>query len=467
MVSQAIEEALRRIVGADNVLLDEPSLETYSLDAFARWGGERTGLSSPRVYAVVRPSSTAEVAEVVKLANAKGVPLVPYGGGTGVAGAVTPMNGGVAVDLKRMNRVIAIDPDDRSATVEAGILLGDLDRAVAEEGLMVGHDPYSVPIATVGGAISTNGVGYRAAKYGSMGDQALGLEVVLPTGEVLQTKAVPKSSVGPSLHHLFIGSEGVLGIITRATIRVFRQPEARGFKAFTFPLFEDGFHAMVEMFSLGLRPALVDVSEESKAPSSPSETRMYLVFEGYAQEVEAQVARTLKVCKTYSGEDTGPAMAQEYWDTRHDSAYRYRERFLGRHPEERPSRNRPGRSGYPHVALPASKVLEYRCRCDEVLSKHSLWVREYSSWTQPGLFSMMVVDVSPEGRGEGEALSKTVDELLALAQDMGGSMEYVHGVGVKLAHLVPRELGAGMDVLRGIKAALDPHNIMNPGRLGL
>ena len=468
MISQSVVESLRRIVGPEDVLLGESYLETYSLDAFSRWGSAQSDVSLPRVYAAVRPSSTAEVADVVKLAHRERVPLVPYGGGTGVAGAITPLKGGIAMDLKRMNRVIAIDPEGRSATVEAGILLGDLDSALGEAGLMLGHDPYSVPIATVGGAISTNGVGYRAAKYGSMGDQVLGLEVVLPTGEVLQTRAVPKSSVGPSLHHLFIGSEGVLGIITRATLRAFRIPEARVFKTFAFPLFEDGFHAMQEMFSLGLRPALVDLSEESKSPTSkPGETRMYLVFEGYTEEVESQVARALKVCHASGGEDIGQAPAREYWDTRHDSAHRYRERILGRPMEERPSRDWPRRTGYPHVALPASRVLEYRRRCDEILSKHSLWVREYSSWTQPELFSMMLVDVSLEGQGEEVTLTKVVDELLALAQDMGGSMEYVHGVGVKLAHLVPRELGAGMDVLRGIKAALDPHDIMNPGRLGL
>ena len=340
---------------------------------------------------------------------------------------------------------------------------------------MFGHDPNSVPIATVGGAISTNGVGYRAAKYGSMGDQVLGLEVVLPNGEIIQTRAVPKTSTGPSLHPLFIGAEGVFGIITQATLRVFRLPESRLFKTIAFPTFEDGFHAMLELFSLGLKPALVDLTEEpdtdkpdaSDDSSIPYKTWMYLVFEGYAEEVDAQFTRTLAVCHASKGEDIGPSPTQEYWDTRHDSAYRYRERFLNKSLEERPSQDWHRRTGYPHGALPASRVLEYRRRCEEIISGRPLWVREYSLWTQPELFSMMLLDVSLEGNDEVESLSHVVDELLVLAQDMGGSMEYVHGVGVKLAHLVPGELGAGMDVLRGIKAALDPNNIMNPGRLGL
>jgi len=461
-------ESLKHIVGPEDVILDESSLEAYSLDALGRWGSGQPGLSPPRVYAAVRPSSTNEVAQVVRLAHEERIPLVPYGGGTGVMGAVTPLQGGIAVDLKKMNRVLEINPQDRAASVEAGIVLGDLDKALNQKGLMLGHDPYSVPIATLGGAISTNGVGYRAARYGSMGDQVLGLEVVLPTGEVLQTRAVPKTSAGPSLHTLFVGAEGVFGIITRATLRVFRLPESRLFKTIAFPKFEDGFEAMLEMFSLGLKPALVDLTEDPDSSQADTNgVRMYLVFEGYAEEVEAQVIRTLKVCHAFNGEDIGPAPTQEYWDTRHDSAYSYKERFIDKPVRDWPTQGWPRTMAYPHVAIPASRVLEYRRRCQEIASRSHLQVREYSLWTQPDLFSVVLVDVALEGGGTSGQLAQAVDEVLTLAQDMGGSMEYVHGVGTKLAHLVPRELGAGMEVLRGIKAALDPHNIMNPGKLAL
>ena len=474
MIALSALETLKSIVGPENVFLDEFSLDAYSLDAFGRWGSGQPGLSRPRVYAAVRPCSTIEVAQIVKLAYEERIPLIPYGGGTGIMGAITPLQGGIAVDLKKMNRVVEVNPQDRTAIVEAGTVLGDLDMKLNQKGLMLGHDPYSVPIATVGGAISTNGVGYRAARYGSMGDQVLGLEVVLPNGEILQTRAVAKTSAGPSLHPLFIGAEGVFGIITQATLRVFRLPESRLFKTIAFPNFEDGFHAMLEMFSLGLKPALVDLTEEADtsqpgAPddSIPYKTLMYLVFEGYDEEVEAQVTRTLGVCQTSNGEDIGPAPAQEYWDTRHDSAYRYKERYIDKPVSDRPQRDWPRTTAYPHVAIPASRVLEYRRRCQEIASRSHLQVREYALWTQPELFSMILVDVALEGEGAGGQLAQAVDEVVTLAQDMGGSMEYVHGVGVKLAHLVPRELGAGMDVLRGIKAALDPHNIMNPGKLAL
>ena len=475
MISQSVAADLKRIVGPGNVALDEAALAYYSVDAYGRWRGAPLAPDAPRVFAVARPCSTEEVAEVVKLANRERIPIVPYGGGTGVAGAVTPLMGGIAVDMKRMNRILEISPEDRTATVEAGVILGDLNNALAGHGLMLGHDPYSVPIATIGGALSTNGVGYRAAKYGSMGEQALGLEVVLPTGETLRTRAVTKTSAGPSLHPLFIGAEGVLGVITRATIRVFRLPESRLFKTIAFPQFEDGFRAMLELFSLGLKPALIDLTEEpdeSKRETPdrpvPCKTWMYMVFEGYREEVDAQYARALQVCNASNGTDIGPRPAQEYWDTRHDSAYRYKERFLdGKASERPPTRGWPRTTAYPHVSIPASRVLAYRRRCQEIAAGAGLEIREFALWTQPDLFSVVLVDVGLEDDGPSERLDSAVDEALTLAQDMGGSMEYVHGVGTKLAHLVPRELGSGMEVLRSIKSALDPHNIMNPGKLGL
>jgi FAD/FMN-containing dehydrogenase len=236
---------------------------------------------------------------------------------------------------------------------------------------------------------------------------------------------------------------------------------------------------MLELFSLGLRPALVDLSEEGDGRPTgssggdappPRTVRMYLVFEGYAEEVETQVARTRSVCRGFKGEDAGEAPSRDYWDTRHDSAYRYKERFLDRPQGAPPAEGWggwPRRMDYFHVAIPSSRVLEYRSRCEELVSQRRLWVREYSLWTEPELFSVMLMDTSPEDQRDGVELIRTSDELLALAQDMGGSMEYVHGIGTKLAHLVERELGVGLDVLKAIKAALDPHHVMNPGNLGL
>ena len=386
-------------------------------------------------------------------------------------GAVSSLVEGIVIDLRQLSAIRSISFVDRVVWVEAGVLLKELEEALNRDGLMLGQDPWSVPIATVGGAISTNGVGYRAAKYGPMGAQVLGLEVVLPTGEVLTTKAVPKSASGPNLNHLFIGAEGTLGIITAAALRVFRQPEERRFATFSFDDFEAGFFAVSEMFALGLRPVLMDLTEEATGRGDRSRVLLYLAYEGYREEVEAQEHRTTRVCRESGGTDIGAGETEAYWRERHSTAIQYQEEVLPLSPSERWSRTgRRGAGGgwdYLHVALPVSRVLEFRRRAMALSREYGLDIREYAIWTEPELFSIIMVGAGLEGVREAGPFAEAVDSVLRLAQDMGGTMEYCHGVGLKLAHLVEREWGSGLEVARQIKRALDTDGIMNPGKLGL
>ena len=172
---------------------------------------------------------------------------------------------------------------------------------------MPGHDPYSVPIATVAGTISTNGVGYRAGAYGPMGDQVVAMEVVLPDGRIITTRSVPNYSSGPNLNHLFIGSEGAFGVITRATIKVFRLPESQVFAAVDFESFDQGFRASAELHALGIRPTLLDLTEEE------DRIRLYLLFEGFREGVTALEKRARQVCSEFGGRDLGPEPTLDYW----------------------------------------------------------------------------------------------------------------------------------------------------------
>ena len=222
----ALRDALAAIVGPEHVLTDDESRERLSFDAVTahRLGG-RFELAAARVDAVARPADTAEVAALVSLASEHGIPVVPYGGGTGVMGAVVPVRGGIALDLRRMDRIVEVSREDRTARVQPGVYLADLDAAARDYGMMLGHDPWSVPIATVGGAISTDSVGYRASRYGSMGQQVRALEVVLGSGEVVRTRPIQRQSSGPMLKGLFAGAEGTMGVITEATIDLRALPE--------------------------------------------------------------------------------------------------------------------------------------------------------------------------------------------------------------------------------------------------
>jgi len=444
------------------VLTGEYDLDRYSADAlnpFRAYGAK--DVFDRLADAVVRPESTEQVAGIVSLAANQGITLIPYGGGTGVMGGTVPVRGGVIVDLSRMNRILEINARDMTATVEGGVVLGDLEEDLAEQGLMPGHDPYSVPIATVAGTISTNGVGYRAAAFGPMGNQVVALEVVLPDGRIVATNAVPKYSSGPNLNHLFIGSEGVFGIITKATIRVFRLPETQVFTTASFDTFEQGFDAAVELTALGIRPSLLDLTEDEDG------IRLHLLFEGYREGVAADVQRVKQICVQTGGQDIGPGPTMEYWRDRRQSAVRYKAEALGRPRKVRWSRWGGRNFDYLHMALPVSKVLDYRKRCDLIMAGTGVKVAEYSLWSRPELFSMMLRPDTGDGVRFRANLAEVVEQVLTLAQDMGGIMEYCHGVGVKLNHLLARELGVSHDVIRDLKQTLDPVNIMNPGKLGL
>ncbi|MSQ23241.1 MAG: FAD-binding oxidoreductase [Chloroflexi bacterium] len=428
----------------------------------------RWPLGSP--VAVVIPSSTEDVVSIVGMARSAGVPMVPYGAGTGVQAGAAPLAGSMVIDLSQMTQISSISREDRLVRVGPGMLLGALDARASELGLMVGHDPWSQPIASVGGAVSTNGVGYLAGKYGSMGEQVLGLEVVLSTGEVIDIRAVPKASTGPQLRNVFIGAEGTLGIITRVDLRLFPIPEQRTLAGYWFSCFEDGLHAVVEMADIHLRPAMIDYEEDTtqvkpllgRLVDTPSE--MYFAFDGFKEEVAAQAARTDEICRRRGGRPMAASEAQRFWDTRHEPA----ERYVAQKQIGTPRWSDHWRSStYLNVTLPVAGIAAFRTRAARGLEHHRLAVVASGLWGIPELFSFRLEHQEPDREDAQAQLDQGADDALRLVHELGGSMEYCHGVGVRLSHLMPAELGAGLDVLRRLKRALDPAWLLNPGKLGL
>jgi FAD/FMN-containing dehydrogenase len=463
--------ALTALLGPTQVISDGPRLALYRLDGLRPSRGyrdrQRLGVLPG---CVVRPRRTAEVQALVQWANATHTALVPYGGGTGLMGGAMGDGESVLIDFKDMADILAIRREDRHAVVQAGVVLSRLEDALQAEGLTLGHDPWTVGIATVGGTISTNGLGYRGGQYGSMGEQVLGLEVVLPDGQVLRTRAVPKSSTGPDLTQLFIGAEGVYGLITEATLQAFAAPEAHALLAFTFPSFAHGFAAVAEMAAVGLQPALMELTEDFPVEHGTRSlierypgVSLYLGCEGFRELVEAQRGRAVAICLQHAGKDLGEAAARAFWDSRHRTAERFQQERLQNLPHGVLDTRPEASFDYIHIALPTSQVLPYREQALDLCQHRGVTVTQCGIWTRPELFSMALHN--PSGRVE--ILADTVDRLLELAQDAGGSMEYCHGVGVRLAHLLERELGTGTTILRALKRSLDPGFVVNPGKLGL
>jgi len=453
---------LTKIVAAEYITTDESRLDELSWDALSE--GRLHPSKRPQVIVPlcsVLPSSTDDVRRIVLLANEEKVPIVPYGGGSGLMGGALSVQAGIVIDLRRMDRVLEVDTEARSVRVQAGTVLEELEKRLNRENFILGHDPWTLPVATVGGAISTNSMGYRGGLYGSMGEQVLGLEAVLPNGEVLRTRAVPKSSAGIDLKSLFIGAEGCFGIITDATIRIFPAPEKQVLHALRFESFEVGYNAIQEMFRQRLKPAVLDFGDAGDEADGGAV--LYLAFEGIREVVESEEKRALSVCGRFGGKRLAQEEAKRFWNDRHEIARRFM--------RNRRQRRERGRDGvyrdWIHVALPASKVLSFRAAAIEIIKKHGVHLHESGLWIQPELFSMPL-GIEDDGTNKAQLiLEETVDELLHLVHDMGGSMEYTHGVGVKLAPLMGEEHGYGVEVMRRIKKTLDPNNIMNPGKMGL
>jgi FAD/FMN-containing dehydrogenase len=460
--AETILNKLAKILAPDQIITEASVRDELSWDA----------LSESRIHplrrpdtalplCVVRPSSTAQVRSVVCVANEAKISVVPYGGGSGLMGGALSVQPAIVIDLCKMNQVLEVDTVSRSARVQAGAILETVDQRLDADGFILGHDPWTVPVATVGGAISTNSVGYRAGVYGPMGEQVLGLEAVLPNGEILRTRPVTKASAGINLNFLLIGGEGCFGVITEAAIKIFPRPEARAVHALLFKSFEEGYLAIQKIFLRRLRPALVDFGDDPEHHEPGA--LLYLGFEGTREIVETEEKLALSICEQADGRRLRTGEAEGFWRDRHVIARRFS--------ENRRQRRERGRDGiyrdWIHVALPAAKVLPFRTAAMQIVEGHGARLQESGLWVQPELFSMRIgIDESDHQQAQ-LALQEAVNEILRLAQKMGGSMEYTHGVGIKLAPLMVEEHGYGLEVMRQIKRTLDPNNIMNPGKMAL
>ena len=466
-VSGSFIEGLRASIGT--VTTDPDELARCARDwSWASLYAAQNG-GAPVPDAVVRAASDEEVAATLRAASEHGVPVVPRGGGSGVMGAAVPYHGGVVVDVSDMNRVVEIDQTSMTATVEAGLNGREFERLLNERGLSFPHYPASAEWASVGGYVAARGSGVLSSRYGKIEDQVLALRVVTPTGAIIDTVPVPRHAVGPELTQLFVGSEGTLGVITRVTVKLVPLPAHRRFEAVAMPSLEAGVDALRRVMQRGVRPAVIRFYDAEASSGSLSavvgqpldQPTALLMFEGERAIADAEAEVALGFMSDDGGTLLDPELCRTWWERRYD--------FY--HPPHYPTL--PSMWGTIDAVAPYGTILGvyHAIRAAlEPFEANGLKLRtHFSHWYDWGtmVYPRFVI---PDVSGEADPMALYKDIWRAGVEailDAGGVINDHHGVGATLAPYLERQWGGpAYATLVSVKRALDPANVMNPGKLG-
>ena len=320
MIRSELEDA----VGVENVSTKEIERAVYSVDYFwlsRKW--QDAGEQGPMPDIIVRPGTTEEVSKVMKIANYYKIPVTTWGGGSGSQGGALPVAGGILLDIKRLDKLIELNTEAGYVTCETGMIFATLEDLVNEKGYSVMHLPSCMTCCTVGGALAHNGIGILSTKYGKMDDMCLSLEVVLPNGDIINTLPVPKHSSGPNLIPFFVGSEGTLGIMTKAKFKIVKQPETRIHHAFLFSDIHVGYQACRDIVQ-AVKPSIVRLFDEAETVSIIKKiigfekrgSFLNLTLEGYEKVVAAELEIVLDIAKKYGAEDLGTEYGEKWFQNR-------------------------------------------------------------------------------------------------------------------------------------------------------
>lgn len=458
---------------------------------------------------VAWPSSTAEVAAVVKLAAATRTPVVPFGEGGGVCGGAVPIQGGIALDLKRLSGPPSIDLDARTLDVQAGMNGARLEDLLAAAGATLGHFPSGMTSSTVGGWLAARSAGDRSTRYGTIADMVLSVEAVDGTGEVLRTLDGP--TAGPDLTQLLVGSEGTLGVITSARLRIWPRPNRIWPRCVRFPSLQHGLRALRSILRAGLRPAvarlcdpldsilstrtglrtpvpaplrwIVEAGRQEAlrvalkvpfvlnrlAEGLPKSSLLVLALEGDDCDEEGRAA--LGLCRGAGGEDLGAPPAERFLANRHRETFRAAPLFAA--------------GAYVQtldVATTWERVLPLYGAVRSAVESRAFVLAHFSHAYLEGC-AVELTFVGLAGMSAAESAQASIDDreidlelaqgradacwnaALSAAAGEGATLGHHLGVGGEKRHFLQREHGEGLGQLRALKAAFDPHGILNPGKL--
>lgn len=431
------------------------------VDAYRR---DHAHLVEPGVpLAVLLADTVEDVSVALAWAYEHGIPVVPRGAGTGLSGGATATDGCLVLSTARMTAIREVSAEDQLAVVEAGVISADVDRAAREVGLMYAPDPSSFEISTIGGNLATNAGGLRCVKYGVTRDSALGLEVVLADGRIIRTgRRTVKGVAGYDLTSLFVGSEGTLGIITSATLRLRPRPATDAITVVgSFPSMRAAAEAVAGIVRLGLGPSLLELIDQNTLRSINEWKNMGLDDDMAAMLLAQADGVDATECAAAMGAQFEAAGAELV--------------AISSDPEEAtqlleirrlalPAAERLGRCLVEDVGVPRSKLPEMFERLDQIAAHHHVRVLTVAHAGDGNLHPVFVFDPTADGTVP-DNIWAAADEVFRTALDLGGTLTGEHGVGVLKRRWLELELGPDvMDVHRSIKNALDPSGILNPGK---
>lgn len=413
--------------------------------------------------AVAFAESTADVVRIMQLAHEYAVPVIPYGTGTSLEGHILAVQGGVSIDVSRMNRVLRIDTSDMTATVEAGVTRNALNEALRHEGLFFPIDPGAD--ASLGGMCATRASGTNAVRYGTMRENVLGLTAVTATGEIVRTGTrARKSSSGYDLTRLFVGSEGTLGVITEVTVRLHPQPQAVSAAICHFPSIEAAVLATIQIIQQGIAIARCELLDETTVMAVNRHSQLGLQerpmllmeFHGTDAGVREQAEAVQEIVRDVGGEDfkwaATPEERSRLWKARHNAYFALLQL-------------RPGaRAVTTDVCVPISQLA--RCVVETQADvRTAAVIAGILGHVGDGNFHVLML-IDPTKPEEREAAEAVNDRLTARALAMEGTCTGEHGIGLhKMRFLLQEHDATAIALMSAVKRAFDPKNILNPGKI--
>jgi glycolate oxidase len=457
MKKEVVDE-IERIVGKERYSTEIADLYVYGFDASIHH-------KTPDV--IVRPATAEQVSEIVKLANRTLTPVVPRGAGTAMCGHAVPLKGGIVLDLTGMNKIKEMRVEDLYCVAEPGVIYDTLNAELGKHGFWFPTTPGSAEACTIGGMVATNASGMRAIKYGATRDYVLGLEVVLPTGEIIHTGTrTLKNSSGYQLDRLMVGSEGTLGVITEVTLRFAVKPKASAMTVAAFNSLVDAGRCVSNIIAKPLLPSAIELMDSVtiKAVNKcmnvglpDCEAICMIEVDGHPAAVDDEMKIVEEICRksgAFSTEASSDKKKINEWTQARKaimpSLSRYGEKFVSVALAD-------------DMSVPISKIPEAVDAFQKIAKANGVIVGTYGHAADGNLHTKMLVE--PYSKESWRAGEKAVGEIYDKVLELGGTVTGEHGVSITKAPYMQKERKDSLGAMKAIKRALDPNDIMNPGKI--